>query len=76
MKVVLALVDRPSNANQLARNLGVDYKAIQHHLSVLLKNGLIDSPQKNSYGALYFLTPRMEQYLDYVREIWSKYGKR
>ena len=76
VRIVYALADRPTNTNQLSKDLQVDYKAIQHHLNVLLRNGLIQTPQKDSYGALYFLTPRMEEYLDYVRDIWSRYGKK
>jgi len=75
MRVAFALAKRPSNTNQLAQELGVDYKAIQYQLDVLTKNGLIETPNKDSYGALYFLTPVMERYLDYVRAIWSRYGK-
>lgn len=74
-KIVATLRERPSNANQLARELGVDYKAVQHHLSVLVKNRLIQTPQRDAYGALYFLTPIMEHHLEYVKEIWKKYGK-
>ncbi|MBI3022239.1 MAG: winged helix-turn-helix transcriptional regulator [Thaumarchaeota archaeon] len=75
MRIILALAERPANTNQLANDLGVDYKAIQYQLDVLMKNKLIETPMKQSYGALYFLTPIMQRHLDYVREIWSKYGK-
>lgn len=75
MHIILALADRPANTNQLANNLGVDYKAVQYQLNVLMQNRLIETPVKESYGALYFLTPIMQRYLDYVREIWNKFGK-
>jgi predicted transcriptional regulator len=75
MQVVLALAERPSNTNQLAKNLKVDYKAIQYQLNLLTKNKLVQTPDEESYGALYFLTPLMEEHMDYVREIWNKYGK-
>lgn len=74
-RIVTALGERPSNANKLATELGVDYKAVQHHVNVLMKNRLIQTPQRDAYGALYFLTPIMEQHLEYVKEIWKKYGK-
>ena len=35
MKLILALKNQPLNANQLAKELGLDYKAIQHHIKVL-----------------------------------------
>ena len=74
-QIVSTLADRPSNMNKLAKELGVDYKAIQHHIKVLLENQIIQTPIKNSYGAIYFLTNNMEQDLNYVKEIWKKYGK-
>jgi DNA-binding transcriptional ArsR family regulator len=76
MRIVLALAERPLNINELARNLKVDYKTIQYQVSVLLKNKLVQTPNLESYGALYFLTPLMERYLNYVREIWERYGKK
>lgn len=75
VRIVLALSEQPANTNQLADNLQVDYKAIQYQLSVLLKNKLIQTPNRDSYGALYFLSPTMEKNLDYVKEIWNRYGK-
>ena len=75
MRIVLALSEKPANTNQLADALKVDYKAIQYQLSVLLKNSLLQTPNKDAYGALYFLAPVLEKNLDYVRAIWNKYGK-
>jgi len=41
MKLILALKNQPLNANQLAKELDLDYKAIQHHIKVLEKNNLV-----------------------------------
>ena len=75
VRMVLALAERPRNSNQLARELGVDYKAIQHHLRVMLQNRLVQRPMEGAYGALYFLSPSMEEHLEYVKGIWKRYGK-
>ena len=75
MRIVLVLASKPANTNELAEYLGVDYKAIQYQLDVLLRNRLVQTPNKGGYGALYFLAPSMERNLDYVREIWNRYGK-
>ena len=75
MRIALMLALKPANTNELAKNLGADYKAIQYQLNVLLRNRLVQTPNKGDYGALYFLTPDMERNLDYVREIWNRYGK-
>lgn len=75
MRIVLMLALKPANTNELAKNLGVDYKAVQYQLDVLLRNRLVQTPNKGGYGALYFVTPDLERNLDYVREIWNRYGK-
>lgn len=75
VRIVLMLAEGPRNTNQLAEALGVDYKAVQHHLRTLEKSVLVSTPQPGLYGALYFLTPDMEAGLDYVRGIWSQSGK-
>jgi predicted transcriptional regulator len=67
----------PSNTNQLASELKVDYKTITHHLKVLAQNGLIITDNPESYGATYFLTPIMEMNYELFRkEILAKIGKK
>lgn len=73
--VIKALQDRPSNANQLAQSLQVDYKTVQHHVRILEENGLIAPSEKGAYGAVLFLTPKMEEALPILSEIWSKIGR-
>jgi predicted transcriptional regulator len=75
-EIIKALQNRPSNANQLAQILHVDYKTIQHHVRVLEENGLIVPSDKGTYGAVLFLTPKMEEALPILNEIWSKIGRR
>jgi len=75
-EIIRALQDRPSNANQLAQILHVDYKTIQHHVRVLEENGLIVPSDKGTYGAVLFLTPKMEEALPILDEIWSRIGRR
>jgi len=75
-EIIRALQDRPSNANQLAQILNVDYKTIQHHVRILEDNGLIVPSDKGTYGAVLFLTPKMEEGLPILSEIWSKIGRR
>ncbi len=75
-EIIRALQNRPCNANQLAQVLHVDYKTIQHHVRVLEENGLIVPSDKGTYGAVLFLTPKMEEALPILDEIWSKIGRR
>ncbi len=73
--ILKALHDRPLNPNQLAESLKVDYKTVQHHLRVLEDNGLVASSEKGAYGAVILLTPKMEEALPILEEIWSKIGR-
>ncbi len=75
IEILRALLDRPLNANQLAEALKVDYKTIQHHLRVLEENGLVTPSEKGAYGAVILLTPKMEEALPVLEEIWSKIGR-
>jgi len=75
-EIIRTLQNRPSNANQLAETLRVDYKTIQHHIRILEENGLVSLTNKGSYGAILFLTTKMEEALPILDEIWSRIGTR
>jgi len=64
----------PLNANQLAKELGLDYKAIQHHLSVLGKNNLI-AKVGDKYGVTYFVSTFLEVNMETFDEIVTKLEK-
>ncbi|MEK6985076.1 MAG: winged helix-turn-helix domain-containing protein [Candidatus Thermoplasmatota archaeon] len=59
IRLLAILQERPSNANQLALALGVDYKTVQHHLRVLRENRLAE-PGGDGYGATWFLGPLVQ----------------
>ena len=73
-KILDLISSRPSNPNQIASELKLDYKTIVHHLDVLSKNGLNITDNKESYGAIYFLMPLMEKNFESFREILAKIG--
>ena len=75
-EIIKTLQNRPCNANQLAETLRVDYKTIQHHIRILEENGLVSLANKGSYGAVLFLTTKMEDALPILDEIWSRIGTR
>jgi predicted transcriptional regulator len=75
VRIVFALKEKPSNINELSKLLSVDYKAIQYQIGVLYKNKLVETPQRGTYGAVYFLTPIMERHLEYVNGIWKRFGR-
>ncbi len=70
-RIIHELHARPSNLNQLAKKLGLEYRAIQHHIEILRKNSLIMS-QGEHYGMTYFITPFLEAHIDVFNEICAK----
>ena len=66
-QMIRALKERPYNAHQLAEAMKLDYKTVRHHLKVLSDNSVVVASGKEQYGAMYFLSPQMEQnYQDFL----------
>lgn len=76
IKILELLSSNPSNANQIASILKIDYKTAIHHLEILSKNGLVITDNKNVYGAAYFLTPLMEKNYHLCKDILVRIGKK
>jgi DNA-binding transcriptional ArsR family regulator len=75
-RIIQALRDRPYNVNQLSLELDLDYKTIQHHIKVLEDhNILVNSSEEKKYGAMIFLSNRMEENYPIFLEILSKMKK-
>jgi len=74
LKIISKLKENPFNTNQLAKELGLDYKAIQHHISVLEKNNLI-TKEGEKYGVTYFLSTFLEVNMETFDEIAKKLDK-
>ena len=71
VKIIDLLKERPYNINQLSESLGLDYKAIQHHILVLQKNNII-TKMGEKYGVLYFISNYLEANIEAFNEIKSK----
>lgn len=67
-RLVRRITESPANANQLAGALGIDYKAVQHHLRVLEKNGMVERAG-GKYGAAYFASGLLESNMESFREL-------
>jgi predicted transcriptional regulator len=74
IKIIDLLKERPYNINQLSEALGLDYKAIQHHIVVLEKNNLV-SKIGEKYGVVYFISNYLEVNIEAFNEIKSKIKK-
>jgi len=74
-KIIDTLKETPQNANQLATQLGMDYRTIRHHLKVLEKNKIITTAGEG-YGITYFLAPVLEEnyglFEEIVNRMWKK----
>jgi predicted transcriptional regulator len=77
LKIISKIKENPSNINQLAKELNLDYKAIQHHIRVLEKNNLI-SKVGEKYGVTYFVSPFLKsiwRHLQKLKKNWIKVNK-
>lgn len=71
IKIIDLLKERPRNINQLSEIIGLDYKAVKHHIYVLEKNNLL-TRMGERYGAVYFLSTYLESNFDVYLDIRSK----
>ncbi len=55
IRIMSMLRKRPINRNQLAKELGIDYKRIQHHIKVLEKNNLVKKTG-HQYSMAYYVS--------------------
>lgn len=74
LKLVQAIREKPLNANQLAKELGLDYKAITHHIGVLEKNNII-ARIGEKYNVTFFVSGFMEANMASFLEIAEKLEK-
>jgi len=74
IRIIDILRDRPSNINQLSEALGLDYKGVLHHISVLEKNNLVTKAGEK-YGVLYFIFDYLQYNLVTYEEVISKIVK-
>jgi DNA-binding transcriptional ArsR family regulator len=70
--ILTALRERPSNANDLASRLGLDYKTVRHHLEVLRENDFVMLLGERGYAVLYSLSPHLQFHFDQFLDIWRR----
>ena len=61
--------------NQLAEAMGVDYKAVQHHIGVLEKNNMVTKTGEK-YGVLYFISNYLEVNIKAFNEVKAAIDKK
>jgi predicted transcriptional regulator len=68
MRIIDLLKEKPQNMNQLAEALGVDYKAVQHHIGVLEKNNMVTKTGEK-YGMIYFISNYLEANMEAFNDV-------
>jgi DNA-binding transcriptional ArsR family regulator len=58
IRLLAILEKKPMNMHKLSQTAEMDYKSIEHHISLLEKNGLIGC-MGNGYGKMYFVSDEL-----------------
>ena len=74
-RILEELFNKPQNANELSKNLKLEYKTVRYHLKVLKDNKLIISVG-GGYGKTYFPSEELEQNKHIFLKIWDEIGKK
>ena len=75
LKIIMHLAETPVNTHQLSKDLGLDYKAIQHHMKVLEKNNLVTKIGEK-YGAIFHLSNFLEINIRALDEVIDKLDRK
>ena len=74
-RIIIELFNKPQNANELSRNLKLEYKTVRYHLKILEENAIITSVG-GGYGKTYFPSDELENSKSVFNEIWNEIGKK
>ena len=72
-RIIWSLRRRPSNINQLATELGLQYKAVQHHIRILVGSSLL-AASGEGYGTVYLPTQWFDHHFEMFEQICVKLG--
>ncbi len=75
LRIIILLLQKPLNTHQLAQELQLDYKAIQHHMQVLEKNNLVTKIGEK-YGAIFHLSNFLEINISALDEAIDKLDRK
>lgn len=70
-RIIRSLKDKPNNLNRLAGELGLQYKAVQHHMRILVTNSLVITSGER-YGMIYSLTPWFLAHMEVFDQVCEK----
>ena len=75
LRIIMNLLENPYNTHQLSQELGLDYKAVQHHMKVLEKNNMV-SKIGEKYGAIFHLSNFLEINISALDEAIDKLDRK
>ena len=75
LRIIIHLLEQPYNTHQLAKELDLDYKAVQHHMKVLEKNNMV-SKIGEKYGAIFHLSNFLEMNIGALDEAIDKLDRK
>jgi len=75
LRIIMLLLEKPRNTHQLSQELGLDYKAVQHHMKVLEKNNMVQKIG-DKYGAIYHLSNFLEVNISALDEAIDKLDRK
>ena len=75
LRIIMHLLDKPYNTHQLTKELGLDYKAVQHHMKVLEKNNMVLKIGEK-YGAIFHLSNFLEINISALDEAIDKLDRK
>ena len=71
IKIISLLRKKPSNPNQISKDVEIDYKCTSHHLKALENNHLVEKFQ-GSGATTFFVSPLFEENQQMFDEIIAK----
>ena len=75
LKIIKALIDEPSNVNQLSQKLDYDYKTIQRNVRILEENQLIEKAG-SGYGDIFFVSDLFLKNLSALEQVLERVDKK
>jgi DNA-binding transcriptional ArsR family regulator len=69
LRILEELERSPANAHRLAAHLGLDYRTVRHHLTLLERSGAVARPVGDAYAAPYEISPYLALHLAALREM-------
>ena len=74
-RILKELFKKLQNANELSKNLNLEYKTVRYHLKVLEENNLITSVG-GGYGKTYFPSDELTKNEHIFNKIWYEIEKK